>query len=84
LFQFIEKNAHWRTIQTGAEIQLWISDQQHFDGVPSFAWDFYIGGYQPAQKWLKDHKGRDLTFEDILHYQKIILVLFETERQMQD
>jgi len=38
--------------------------------------------YQPAQKWLKDRKGRTLSFEDILHYQKIIVALSETERVM--
>lgn len=48
------------------------------------AWEFYIGGYQPAQKWLKDRKDRELTFEDILHYQKIIVALNETERIMQE
>jgi hypothetical protein len=46
------------------------------------AWNFYIGGYQPAQKWLKDGKGRRLEFEDILHYQKIIVALTETDRLM--
>jgi hypothetical protein len=46
------------------------------------AWSFYIGGYQPAQKWLKDRKDRTLGFEDILHYQKIIVALTETSRLM--
>jgi len=59
-----------------------INDTQYFDNVPKIAWEFYIGGYQPAQKWLKDRKGRTLTFEDILHYQKIIVALFETDRIM--
>jgi len=62
--------------------KVWINDQQYFNGVPSVAWNFYIGGYQPAQKWLKDRKGRDLTFEDILHYQKIIVALSETNLLM--
>jgi Type ISP C-terminal specificity domain len=48
------------------------------------AWDFYIGGYQPAQKWLKERKGRALNFEDILHYQKIIVALSETAGIMMD
>jgi len=61
---------------------VWINETQYFDGVPKVAWEFYIGGYQPAQKWLKDRKGRVLNFEDILHYQKIIVVLVETERIM--
>lgn len=62
--------------------KVWINDQQYFNCVPSVAWNFYIGGYQPAQKWLKDRKGRDLTFEDILHYQKIIVALSETNLLM--
>ena len=48
------------------------------------AWEFYIGGYQPAQKWLKDRKGRTLNFEDILYYQKIIHVLKATGEIMQE
>jgi predicted helicase len=63
--------------------QVWINDTQYFDGVPKIAWEFYIGGYQPAQKWLKDRHGRTLSFEDILHYQKIIVALCETHRLMQ-
>ncbi len=62
--------------------KVWINDQQYFDRVPQLAWEFYIGGYQPAQKWLKDRKGRVLNFEDILHYQKIIVALTETGRIM--
>ncbi len=58
--------------------EVWINDTQYFSGVPLIAWDFYIGGYQPAQKWLKDRKGRVLSYEDIQHYQKIIVALTET------
>jgi Type ISP C-terminal specificity domain len=57
---------------------------QHFENVPEVAWHFYIGGYQPAQKWLKDRKGRKLEFDDILHYQKIIVALTETDRIMKE
>ncbi|MCP4398935.1 MAG: hypothetical protein GY801_16755, partial [bacterium] len=52
--------------------------------VPRLAWDFYIGGYQPAQKWLKDRRGRTLNFDDILHYQKIIVAIVETDRIMKE
>ena len=64
--------------------QLWINDEQYFDKVPVIAWEFYIGGYQPAQKWLKDRKERHLSFEDIQHYQKIIVALSETDRIMKE
>jgi len=63
---------------------VYINDTQYFADVPNSAWEFYIGGYQPAQKWLKDRKGRTLVFEDILHYQKIIVALAETKRLMQE
>jgi predicted helicase len=59
-----------------------INEHQGFDGVPEIAWNFFIGGYQPAQKWLKDRKGRELSFEDIKHYQRIIKILCETDRIM--
>ncbi len=58
---------------------IWINETQCFVGVPTEAWEFYIGGYQPAQKWLKDRKGRTLSFDDIEHYRKIISVLIETK-----
>ena len=61
---------------------VFINGTQCFSNVPEVAWNFYIGGYQPAQKWLKDRKGRNLTFDDILHYRNIIVVLLETHRLM--
>ena len=61
---------------------VWINDTQYFSDVPEVAWNFYIGGYQPAQKWLKDRKERELSYDDILHYQKIIVALTETDRIM--
>jgi len=64
--------------------RVWINDTQYFDKVPKVAWEFYIGGYQPAQKWLKDRHNRELSFEDILHYQKIIVALTETDRIMKE
>lgn len=63
--------------------KVYINETQYFDHVPQLAWNFYIGGYQPAQKWLKDRKDRALTIEDIQHYQKIIHALCEADRLMQ-
>lgn len=63
---------------------VYINDAQYFGNVPEISWSFYIGGYQPAQKYLKDRKGRKLTNEEIEHYQKIIKVLFETDKLMKE
>ncbi|WP_288370352.1 type ISP restriction/modification enzyme [uncultured Algoriphagus sp.] len=64
--------------------RVYINGDQFFQMVPTVAWNFYIGGYQPAQKWLKDRKGRTLDFEEIMHYQRIIKALVETDRVMKE
>jgi Type ISP C-terminal specificity domain len=57
---------------------------QYFADVPQVAWKFYIGSQQPAQKWLNDRKSLTLEFDDILHYQKIIVALAQTHRLMKE
>ena len=61
-----------------------VNKEQYFDNIPLIAWEFYIGGYQPAQKWLKDRRERTLESDDIFHYQKIIVALSETDRLMKE
>ena len=63
---------------------VYINATQYFGDVPEVAWNFYIGGYQPAQKWLKDRKGRELSVDDIMHYQRIIVALVNTDRIMKE
>lgn len=53
-----------------------------FTRVPENVWNFYVGGYQVCQKWLKDRKGRTLSNEDILHYQRIVVALQQTTELM--
>lgn len=62
--------------------KVWINEEQYFDNVPRVAWEFYIGGYQPAQKWLKDRKGMTLDIDDAMHYQRIIATLNKTNELM--
>jgi predicted helicase len=64
--------------------KVFINSEQYFGNVPEIAWKFYVGGYQPAQKWLKDRKGHTLTNSDIEHYQKIIVAFVETNRIMHE
>ena len=64
---------------TGAEPgRVWINRDQYFEGVESDTWAFSIGGYRPAEKWLKDRKDRILSFNDIAHYRRICAALAET------
>lgn len=62
--------------------KVYINSTQYFGNVPELAWNFFIGGYQPAQKWLKDRKSRKLSLNDIDHYQKIIAILLRTDNLM--
>lgn len=57
-----------------------INAEQYFDRMPKAVWEYVIGGYQVAQKWLKDRKGRLLTFGELQHYGRVIAVLNDTIR----
>lgn len=62
--------------------RVYINGDKYFDNVPKEAWEFYIWWYQPAQRRFKDRKWREMTFDDITHYQKMIISLNETIRLM--
>lgn len=68
--------------QGTAKGRVWINKTQYFEGVQPDVWDFHIGGYQVCQKWLKDRKGRQLTYDDLTHYQHVVSALAETIRLM--
>ena len=59
-----------------------INKGQYFEGIPPEVWNFHIGGYQVCEKWLKDRNGRPLNYDDLTHYQKIVVALKETIRLM--
>lgn len=64
--------------------KVFINDTQYFGNVSESAWKFFIGGYQPAQKWLKDRKNVQLSFADIRHYMEIIYALQQTSSIMDE
>ena len=59
-----------------------INPSQYFEGVPQEVWDFHVGGYQVCEKWLKDRKGLELSYDDIEHYRHLVSVLSETLKIM--
>jgi predicted helicase len=67
-----------------ADQRVFINKEQYFEGVPPEVWNFHIGGYQVCNKWLKDRANdkRTLSYDDITHYQKIVVALKETIRLM--
>jgi hypothetical protein len=57
---------------------VFINSTQYFLGVGAEVWELWIGGYQPAQKWLKERVGRKLTYEDLVHYERVVNALSGT------
>lgn len=57
-----------------------INADQYFEGMPRRIWEYKIGSYQVPYQWLKDRKGRLLTFDELQHYAQVIAVLGETIR----
>jgi predicted helicase len=80
----VEKKPEW---SAAGGNRVTISSHRWFEGVPERVWNFHIGGYEPAQKWLKDRAakggkkaspGRVLTAEDQLHYRRMIVAMDKT------
>jgi len=67
-----------------SEQRVYINKQQYFEGIPPEVWAFQIGGYQVCHKWLKDRKGRTLSYDDLHHYQRIVVAIKETIRLMSE
>ena len=59
-----------------------INPEQYFKDVPAPVWTHTIGGYQPAEKWLKDRRGRTLTTDDLRHYQRMLIAITQTQSLM--
>ena len=85
-YLYCKINRNWYNLylvpSTCLSVRIRINDHQYFDNVPLAAWNLHIGGYRPAQKWLKDRKGRTLAYDDITHYQRMIVALTMTDAIM--
>ena len=67
-----------------AKRRVFINRTQYFEGVAPQLWRHVVGGYQVLDKWLKDRKGRRLTNDDVIHYQRVVRSLNETQRLMRE
>jgi len=62
--------------------RVYINKTQFFAGVPKDDWDFFIGGYQVLDKWLKSRMNRVLSAEEVQHYQRLVAVIQKTRQLM--
>jgi predicted helicase len=69
---------------TDDKVELRLKENISIVNIPLISWEFYIGGYQPAQKWLKDRVGRELSRNDMKHYNRIINALLKTDAIMKE
>jgi predicted helicase len=82
---FVEKGfPKFVVYEEGQPGYVFINKTQYFEGVPKEVWEFRVGGYQVCDKWLKDRRGRQLSFDDLMHYQKVVVALAETMRLMKE
>jgi hypothetical protein len=82
---FVEKGfPKFAIYEAGQPGYVFINKTQYFKGIPKEVWDFHVGGYHVCEKWLKDRRGRKLSFDDLMHYQKVIVALKETMRLMEE
>ncbi|MBD3256770.1 MAG: N-6 DNA methylase [Candidatus Lokiarchaeota archaeon] len=72
-----------KTSEVAEQNRVYINLEQYFAGVPEDVWEFEVGGYQVLHKWLKDRRGRKLSYDELRHYQQIVVALCETMRLMQ-
>jgi predicted helicase len=79
-----DDNAVTEVTYKPTEQRVYINKERYFEGIAPEVWAFKIGGYQVLDKWLKDRKKakRTLSFDDVLHYQKVIVALKETMQLM--
>lgn len=66
------------------ERRVYINSTQYFEGMEPDVWAFQVGGYQVLEKWLKDRRGRRLSWDDVQHYQRVVVALQETIRLMDE
>ncbi|MBQ6208878.1 MAG: N-6 DNA methylase [Prevotella sp.] len=72
-------------VETGnGQGRVWINDAQYFDHVPTEAWQAVVAGYHPLDRWLKDRKGKQLSNDEILHYEDMVTALRRAAEVMEE
>ena len=67
--------------------RVYFNKEQYFEGISKAVWEYQIGGYQVAAKYLKDRKKRELSREEIEHYMKVVKAIemtIEVQRRIED
>ncbi len=76
----IIENANFVTKTSSGKI--FINKTQYFDNVSVDVYNFFIGGYQVLDKYLKDRKGKELTADEVDNVEHTVKALAFTIEQM--
>lgn len=63
-----------------ASSRVYINETQYFAGVSRDAWDYTVGSYRPAERWLLDRVGSRLGHAELKHFQRVLRSLAESVR----
>ncbi len=58
-------------------LRIHINEIQYFEGISEQIWNFKVGSYDVLCKWLKDRPNRELTYNDIKEFKRIVFVIKE-------
>ena len=73
-----ELNLVKKIVYSPKEKRVFINEKQYFENIEPEVWNYFIGGYQVLNKWLKDRKGKYLNDEEVKNYIKIIEAIKNT------
>lgn len=59
---------------------LWINEKQYIKGVTEAVWHYKVGGYFVIQKWLDERKNQSLSYDAIMHLQKMVAWIKESNK----
>lgn len=62
------------------DTRVYLNNDQYIGGVPETVWNYRIGGYMPAQRWLKDRKGRELSDDELDEYFQILAAILRATK----
>jgi len=79
----IEKKRKIEKVEHNDE-KIWINDEQYFTAVSEEIWNYKIGGFRICEKWLKERRGRILSFEESELFKQIILSITLTIKIQND
>jgi predicted helicase len=58
--------------------RIYINLDQYFDSISPDIWDFYTGGYQICDTWLRERIGQKLTYQDVEDYRRMAWIIHNT------